>query len=94
VRKDTTLTVETIRTATSGVYFSNDALTYQVVILFLSLITIDFLHYAYKFMSWHSLKAHIALDNLQVGVADTGQQDTDQGFAFHKGRVRILRFKR
>jgi hypothetical protein len=78
---------------TGSVNFSNDALTYQVVILFLSLITVNFLYYSDELMAQNALKGHIAAGDFQVGIADTCQQDADKGFAFFWKRLLIALLK-
>src|SRR5947207_10162843 len=88
------LAIPTIWTVAGGVNFSHDTLADQGTGGWDTRWIEYFLHYADKFMTQHSLKAHIAAGNFQVGVADTCLQDADQGFTFHEGRVRIMRFKR
>src|SRR5438270_138436 len=66
---------------------------YQVVILFLSLITVNFLYYSDELMAQNALKGHIAAGDFQVGIADTCQQDADEGFAFFWERLLIALLK-
>ena len=45
-------------------------------------------------MAQYALEIEVATCDFEIGVADTGLQDTDEGFAFHEGRVGIVLFKR
>jgi hypothetical protein len=44
-------------------------------------------------MAQNALKGHIAADDFQVGIADTGQQDADKGFACFWERLLIALLK-
>jgi hypothetical protein len=62
-------------------------------IAFLAHISVDFFHYADKFMTRHALEIQIAARDLQVRVADTGEKDTNEGFAFNRSWHGIITIK-
>src|SRR5712691_2588855 len=89
-----TLAIRAVKTMAGRIYFANDTLANQVGERSCSGAFMHGFGDAYKFVSWHALESHIAACDFQVGVTNTCQQDTYQGFTFHKSRVRIMRFKR
>lgn len=43
-----------------------------------------------EFMAWYSLKAHVALDEMQIRGANARLDDTNDGFSVSRCRSRVL----
>src|SRR5205085_1727977 len=88
-----TLTIGAIRAMTGCINLANNPLAYQVPIPSLNRLAIDCFDYPYKLMTQHARKIHVATDNLQVGVANACQQDTDKGFTTNRSWHGIVLLK-
>src|SRR6266568_1315492 len=89
--RHTSLAIPAIGTVTGSVNFANNALANQGRGRSCSRAFMHRFDNTHKFMTQHALEGHVATYDLQIGVTNTCQQDTYQGFAFHKSRIRILR---
>src|SRR5579875_991325 len=81
------LAIKTISTVAGGIDFANHALADQGGERGGTGAFVHRLDHTNKFMPQHTPKAHIATHDLQVGIANSCQQDTYQGFSIFRGRL-------
>jgi hypothetical protein len=91
--RHTVLAVPAIKAVASSVNLANDTLADQALVAFLRKRTIDFFYYADELVARNALKSQIAARDLDIGVADTGYRDADEGFTGHRRRLREVTIK-
>src|SRR5579883_1310685 len=86
--------IPAIRTMTGSIDLAHDPLPLQMSIAYLSCRAVNLFYNANKLMPGHSPKAHIALDNLQIRIANAGQHNPDQRLSLDRRRHGIVTLQR